>query len=329
MKKNIYKLSFAILLTISQTLFFVENVFAADSYVFLKNPSGVLIGRITYENNSIINLVKINAFCAYLYVAQGGSCEYVDSNSPLANDPQHMLRDVGVGGNASDNFGWVRGAIGAVSNRLDGFIKAVTFYNPEIKEPQAYVVPLGTTGQFQQQTTPVIQTPANLNPGISQAPVNIPSQPTTQPISQPVTEPSTNGGGTGNGQPQIVYQVIERAVPGPQGPAGPQGPQGPAGSGYSVPSVSFPGTAQFNGYVSSGQGVVQNGDATFNNLTANNGNITNLSAASATLGNLTASNVFLGSSTISTNGISSSNATFTSATITNLYASNLSLGSSI
>jgi hypothetical protein len=83
--KNIFKLS-----VILFSYFFIFNFANVESVVYLKNPSGQLVGKITYEKSFVNEYIKINSFCVYKNVTEGISCEYLDDSSPLAQSQMHL-----------------------------------------------------------------------------------------------------------------------------------------------------------------------------------------------------------------------------------------------
>jgi hypothetical protein len=136
--KNIFKLS-----VILFSYFFIFNFANAESVVYLKNPSGQLVGKITYEKSFVNEYIKINSFCVYKNVTEGISCEYLDDSSPLAQNPDAAVRDVGAQYVAETNNLW--NAIGGVSKRLNNFIPnsndviSVSYINSHFTNIDVYV----------------------------------------------------------------------------------------------------------------------------------------------------------------------------------------------
>lgn len=139
-------------------------------------------------------------------------------------------------------------------------------------------------------------------------------------------------------EPQVVYKVIERAVPGPQGPAGKDGRDGKDGTTNTVANF-FPNTTSGSQYIGYGSGSANptgngnlsslsvTGDSSFGGKVAGAGLISCNSTTSKILYNSTTGQFECG--TDQSGGISSVNtnfatatigiATLTSATSTNLF----------
>jgi hypothetical protein len=241
---------------------------AADAVVYLKTPSGVLTGKITYSQSFLNDHIKINAFCLYEYATNGVVCEQIETPVLPGSSSTTHLRVVASDTNTSNEIGLLRRAIGSVSNRLNGFIKAVSGVVPEVA-----VQDLNTHGEQAVETQVVQNIQAPIDQPLTR--LNVPTL-STNASPTPTPTPATAA--------QTVYQIIERAVPGPAGPQGPQGLQGlPGLSGslalaYTTPVSSG---AEFNGYLSSDSGVTNGSSPSFAGLTAGN-----LTATNATFTNV-------------------------------------------
>ena len=225
-------------------LFFINSV-SAESFIYLKNSSGQLSGTLIYEPG-FFNSIKLQSYCFIRSWREGITCEYLNENSPIAQDPVKAINVVTNKNISPDEIAKIKGDINEIAKKI----------NLNLKSPKPEPV---ANNVFQTEV------------------------PLEQEFSQPSSLPNT----TTNPQPatNIVYQVIERAVPGPRGEAGPQGPQGlsgpqgipgqnGSGGGYSAPS--YPSSwnssgAEFNGNVSTADlsGYTKTGtDASFTGLSA-------------------------------------------------------------
>lgn len=139
--------------------------------------------------------------------------------------------------------------------------------------------------------------------------------------------PSSNFSQVFSQVPQIIYQVIERAVPGPQGPVGKDGRDGKDANApvANTPIYSFNGAAQFNGFVSQSQNVVSNGGpAALTTLTAENSQLQTATVTNLFVDNLSGSSlnfgaISVGSSFASTTYTTTLFATTTNSSTTNTY----------
>jgi len=303
--------------TLSLFLFFGFNFASAESVVYLKNSSGILVGKITYERTFVNEYIKINSYCAYKNITEGIGCEYVDENSPLAGAGDNAVRLVSPQ-NLQNNSG-IWGAIGKLSGRVDGLFKAVTGQTPTPIVPQEIV----------QNIQPIIQNPqggGSANPVLNSVPVqNIQAQQQTIPSQSQVAQSRSNNDGNNSAQ-NIVYQVIERAVPGPQGPAGQNGRDGQNLQGGQVLAALFPTTSsggQYNGYGVNPLQVNNGGPADLTNITSQTIQSTGVVGTNATLTNATVTNFYAANTAFG--NLQATNATFTSATTTNLSAANANL----
>ena len=189
----------------------VSTTAFAQSYIYLKDDVGMLHGIIRYEPSFVNKYIKTNIVCLSKKL-EGIKCEYVADSSPVAKEPSQTLQV----------------SVNTPSQNVDGLKRSIAELDGRVKRvEQRNNIPTPTSQLQQTQTSTEVQN----SPSTTQVPIF------TTPAATAATPPTA----------QVVYQVIERAVPGPQGPAGRDGENGRDGSSYSQPFLSLPAGAQFNG----------------------------------------------------------------------------------
>jgi hypothetical protein len=181
----------------------------AESFIYLKDKNGVLQGIIKYDPTFVNKYIKTNIVCLSKKL-EGMYCEYVDDASPVAKSPGQTLQV----------------SISTPLANVDALKKSIADLDARVKvvEKKNNIPTTVNVQNFQATTTSLVTQVTSGGGNFTGAPILSPQ----------------------NSEQQVVYQVIERAVPGPQGPAGRDGKDGIS---YGSAPVTYAVGAEYNGVV--------------------------------------------------------------------------------
>jgi hypothetical protein len=276
------KIGFLLLVS---SLFFSQAF--ALSYAYLKDQNGNIVEKIYYDETKTLKVLKLNTYCSYKKLTEGFTCvfpeTYTDNYSVVNNSDVTISTSLG---NATVDYSGGGGQVtnGNLSvpqgNNLTQ-AKLSTTTKPEVKNNQTTPSPVTNTPTPKKEEPKVLkqETPKTPEKVVTpvptpvSAPTKVPANNTqvlkqTTPAPVPTTTPPVNNTSTNQNKPNVVYQVIEKAVPGPRGPAGPAGRDGKdAVSSTSQTFLSQYATGgQYIGF-GAANAVNPSGDATLSTIT--------------------------------------------------------------
>ncbi len=238
---------------------------SALSYAYLKDKSGEVIEKIYYDEQSFAKVLKLNTYCSFKAVSTGARCFLTEKNTFEKGGSYSTAEIVGYKEIGDNN------QLATGTNVLYPTIKTKELsktqaildvkINPTVAQPSnKFIVSEKPAEKVIQNIKTEIVTPVK-----PVAPIKEVVLQQQKPVPTPTAAPTNT-----TSRPQIVYQVIEKAVPGPAGRDGKDGLNGRDGAsgGGSTQFLSQYATGgQYNGFgATTGTAVDPTGNASLSKI---------------------------------------------------------------